>query len=228
MKNQEMKEPQYKVCLDYKARYGLQNMGLMNSYVWLTDPRRLAFVFSRYKFVAKIFSGLEKVVEIGCGDALGSRIVSQEVGTLTVVDFDPVFIEDAKTRIVEPFTFECIVHDILDGPVMGKFDGAYSLDVLEHIQSVHEDTYISNTVRSLNSKGSLIIGTPSIQSQAYASPASKEGHVNCKDHNQLKDLMLKYFHNVFVFSMNDEMVHTGFYPMAHYLFAVCCNPKNNL
>jgi hypothetical protein len=24
-----------------------------------------------------------------------------------------------------------------------------------------------------------------------------------------------------VFSMNDEVVHTGFYPMAHYLLAVC-------
>jgi hypothetical protein len=23
--------------------------------------------------------------------------------------------------------------------------------------------------------------------------------------------------------MNDEVVHTGFAPMAHYLFALCCN-----
>ena len=25
--------------------------------------------------------------------------------------------------------------------------------------------------------------------------------------------------------MNDEVVHTGFAPMAHYLFAVCCQKK---
>jgi hypothetical protein len=25
-----------------------------------------------------------------------------------------------------------------------------------------------------------------------------------------------------MFSMNDEVVHTGFHPMAHYLFALCC------
>jgi hypothetical protein len=30
---------------------------------------------------------------------------------------------------------------------------------------------------------------------------------------------------VFLFSMNDEVVHTGFYPMAHYLFAVCADRK---
>ena len=37
--------------------------------------------------------------------------------------------------------------------------------------------------------------------------------------------MLKYFENVFLFSMNDEVVHTGFSPMAHYLFVICCQKK---
>jgi hypothetical protein len=31
----------------------------------------------------------------------------------------------------------------------------------------------------------------------------------------------RYFGNVFLMSMNDEMVHTGFNKMAHYLMAVC-------
>jgi hypothetical protein len=34
--------------------------------------------------------------------------------------------------------------------------------------------------------------------------------------------MAKFFHHVFIFSMNDEVVHTGFYPMAHYLLALGC------
>ena len=29
----------------------------------------------------------------------------------------------------------------------------------------------------------------------------------------------------FTFGMNDEVVHTGFYPMAHYYFALCSIPK---
>jgi hypothetical protein len=28
-----------------------------------------------------------------------------------------------------------------------------------------------------------------------------------------------------MFSMNDEVVHTGFSPMAHYLFALCGQPR---
>jgi hypothetical protein len=83
-------------------------------------------------------------------------------------------------------------------------------------------------VASLNDHGTLILGMPSLQSQPYASPLSKAGHVNCKDASDFRALMMEYFHHVFVFSMNDEVVHTGFSPMANYLIAVCCEQKNNL
>jgi len=51
--------------------------------------------------------------------------------------------------------------------------------------------------------------------------------VNCKDAPGLRQLMSQVFHNVFIFSMNDEVVHTGFYPMAHYLWALCCHRKTS-
>lgn len=219
------KEPQYKICLDFQEKYDLQTLGLMSSHTWLTDPKRLLFVLSRYKFVAKIFSGMNHVLEIGCADAFGTRIVSQAAASLTAIDFDPLFIEDARRNIKEPYIFECIVHDILAGPVPGSFDGAYSLDVIEHIPQEKEDAFISNIVKSINPHGTVIIGTPSLQSQVHASPVSKEGHINCKDGEQLKNLLQKYFYNVFIFSMNDEVVHTGFLSMANYLMALCCYPK---
>ena len=219
------KEPQYQCCIDFKKKYGLQTLGLMSSHTWLTDPKRLVFVLSRYKFVAKMLSDMNKVLEIGCADAFGTRIVSQAVGSLTAIDFDRLFIEDARRNIKEPYIFECIVHDILAGPVPGSFDGAYSLDVIEHIPQEKEDIFISNIVKSINPQGTAIIGTPSLQSQVHASPASKEGHINCKDGDQLIKLLQKYFYNVFLFSMNDEVIHTGFTPMAHYLIALCCYPK---
>ena len=56
-------------------------------------------------------------------------------------------------------------------------------------------------------------------------PPSKAGHVNCKTGDQLRALMKQHFHNVFLFSMNDEVVHTGYSPMAHYLFAMCVQKK---
>ena len=72
----------------------------------------------------------------------------------------------------------------------------------------------------------MIVGIPSIESQKYASKQSKEGHVNCKNGEEFRSVMLEYFENVFMFSMNDEVVHTGYFGMSHYLIAVACG-KND-
>jgi cyclopropane fatty-acyl-phospholipid synthase-like methyltransferase len=109
--------------------------------------------------------------------------------------------------------------------VPGRFDAIYSLDVLEHIHPDNEVRFVTHMLQSLDEHGVMIVGMPSLESQAYASPQSKSGHVNCKSGDDLKTLLKRYFHNVFLFSMNDETVHTGFYPMAHYLIALCCGKK---
>jgi len=219
------REPQYQSLVDLRNRNGLTTFGLMSNGVWQEDPRRIGFVLARYKFVAKMFSGLNRVLEVGCADAFGTRIVQQEVAEIVAVDFDPVFVEDVNFRMDERWKLTCKVHDMISGPLDESFDGAYSIDVLEHISPAHEDQFIGNIVRSLSSRGVCIIGTPSLESQTYASPASKEGHVNCKSSPELKALMQKYFHNVFMFSMNDEVVHTGFHKLSHYLFALCAGVK---
>ena len=194
--------------------------------MWQDDPRRLVFVLARYKFVAKMLSGKSRVLEVGCADAFGTRVVQQEVQSLVAVDFDPVFVKDVQDRMRnDRWTFECRVHDMLDGPIHPSCDAAFSLDVIEHIDVKDERRFLRNIVESLTDEGVLITGTPSIQSQAYASPNSKAGHVNCKDGAELKALMLDYFANVFLFSMNDEVVHTGFHPMAHYLFTIATGKR---
>ncbi len=220
------REPQYVNSLDYRDRHGQEPLGLMMNQAWFDDPKRLTFTFSRYKFVAKMLEGCRNVLEVGCGDAFPSRIVQQSVGRLTVVDFDPVFIADAKARQVEGWQFAgAFVHDLLEGPVPGSFDGIYALDVLEHIAPEHEARFLANMTASLEPHGTLVIGMPSLESQAFASPTSKAGHVNCQTLPQLKAGMQRFFHNVYMFCMNDEIVHTGYHKMAHYLFALCCGKK---
>jgi len=219
------REPQYQACLDIRDQKGVARLGLMTNQAWEDDPRHLLFVLARYKFVAKMLSGRTKVLEVGCADAVGTRLVQQEVGAVTAIDFDPAFVRDVNERMSERWRFECRMHDILNGPVPGSFDGAYTMDVLEHIPAERERLFVRNIVSSVTETGVLIIGTPSIQSQAWASPLSRQGHVNCKDAPGLKQLMAEFFHNVFVFSMNDEVVHTGYAAMAHYLLAVGCTRR---
>jgi 2-polyprenyl-3-methyl-5-hydroxy-6-metoxy-1,4-benzoquinol methylase len=222
--NMKTKEPQYQCTVEFKKKYGLQKLGLMSSHTWIIDPKRLVFVLSRYKFVAKMFENMDSVLEVGCADAFGTKIVQQAVKKMVAVDFDSVFIDDAKKRNIDPEKIEYRVHNILEAPVLVSADGVFSLDVLEHIPEENETEFIKNLIGSSHEHGTIIIGTPSLQSQIYASEASKEGHINCKDHIQLKSLLSKFFYNVFLFSMNDEVIHTGFYPMANYLIALCCSP----
>ena len=220
------KEPQYEALVTLKKGKGLTTLGMMNNQVWHDDPRRLVFTLSRYKFVAKLLAGKQRALEVGCGDAFASRIVKQEVQSLTVLDFDPIFVADIQDRADPQWPMQAAVHDMLSGPYPGTFDAIYSLDVLEHIEEADEVQFVENIIRSLSAHGVLIVGMPSLESQAYASVQSKLGHVNCKSGKDLQALFARYFHNVFLFSMNDEVVHTGFTPMAHYVIAVCTTPRS--
>lgn len=221
LERERTREPQYHPILELRDRKGRAQMGLLTSATWHSDPKRLAFVLARYKFVAKMLDGMDRVLEVGCGDGFGARIVRQHVGSVKGVDFDPIFIADAKLYgHDEDWPIEFAEHDILEGPVAGAFEAAYALDVVEHIVADHEEALVDNIAASLVPDGVIILGSPSLESQMHASPMSREGHVNCKSLEELRDLVARRFRNVFMFSMNDEVVHTGFGPMAHYLLAM--------
>jgi len=223
MEQLKTKEEQYSVIFDVIKKHGVAKLGMMINESWNEDPKRALFNLAHYKFVAKMLSGKKNVLEVGCADAFATRLVQQEVGHVTAVDFDPIFIEDVNARKNPSWPLTAFVHDILKSPVPGKFDAIYSLDVFEHIPPEHENTFIKNILTSLEVNGVVIIGIPSLESQIHASPQSKAGHINCKSGKDFKSFLQKHFKNVFVFSMNDEIIHTGFFPMAHYLLAICIN-----
>src|ERR1700682_1783342 len=108
----ETREAQYQRSIELQKQ-GLATLGLMTNQAWHDDPKHLLFTLSRYKFVAKMMSGTGSVLEIGCADAFGTRIVVQEVGKLTAIDFDPVFVQDVNARMVDHWRFECKTHDML-------------------------------------------------------------------------------------------------------------------
>jgi 2-polyprenyl-3-methyl-5-hydroxy-6-metoxy-1,4-benzoquinol methylase len=226
IKQPETKEPQYELLHRVKEKHGIARLGLMVNESWNQDPRRTLFTLARYKFVSKMFEGRNSVLEVGCADAFGTRLVQQTVGRVTAVDFDPLFIADAKERMNPNWSFDAFVHDMLSGPVPGSYDAVYALDVLEHIASDLEDQFLRNCLSPLEAHGVAIFGMPSLESQPYASPQSKAGHVNCKTMPDFKNVMERHFHSVFMFSMNDETVHTGYHKMAHYLIALCAQRKS--
>ena len=199
------------------------SLGKRSSMAYESDPIRFVFTLSRYKFVAKMFEGYKNVLEVGAGDGFKSPIVKQFTKKLTLSDIEKKNVSDFyKNRFNNT---EYVVHDFTKEKYDKKYDGIYSLDVLEHINKKKEDIFLKNICSSLKKNGTLIVGMPSLESQKYASKWSKVGHINCKSKQNLKKLLEKYFNNVFMFSMNDELVHTGYDSMSHYLIGISCNKK---
>ena len=197
-------------------------LGKHTSEAWIRDPKHLGFTLARYKFVSKMFDGFNSVLEVGAGDGFGSRIVKQNVNNLELSDSENL---NLKHYDMDFHKTKYFIHNVIKSKFKKQYDGIYLLDVIEHIDKKSEKIFLKYLVLSLKKDGVLIVGTPSLESQKYASYAAKIGHVNCKSYYNLKKIMQKYFKRVFMFSMNDEMIHTGFYGMSHYLFSVCVQKK---
>ena len=190
------------------------------SYNLHADPKRLAFVLSRYKFAAKMASRGRSVLELGCSEGIGAPILAESATAYTGVDLDAEAIAAAKRNWTDAkFTF---VHaDFLDAR-LERHDTIVSLDVVEHIQPEFEHVFFEAISSHLAPEGVAVVGTPNATAAAYASKPSQEGHVNLFGADRLRDAMSNLFRIVLMFGINDEVVHTGYAPMAHYLVAVGC------
>ena len=205
-------------------------LGPINRATLVRDPKHLGFTLARYKFVSKMFKGMKSVFEVGCNEGTGTLVLGPEIEEITAVDYQKECIDFCNSEYSDFHkNIQWIAADALDGIPKTKsgivhYEGGFLLDVLEHIDPKQEDKLIKALSNSLTDNGTLIVGIPSIESQPYASPVSKAQHINCKSMYELQSFMKKYFRNVYMFGMNDEMIHVGYYPMCQYLFAMCVNP----
>ncbi len=185
-------------------------LGPIYSDSWLRDPKHLVFALARHKFVAKMLHGCQRVAEVGAGDGFASEIVKREVGEHYSYDLSPL--SETIWR-----------YDVMAGPILdAPFDAIYALDIMEHVRS--GEVFFRHLTQSLANHGKLIVGIPSLEGQTYASEPSRKLHINCMTGEALRSLALLYFRHVFMAGMNDEVVHFGFLPMAHYLIAICAEP----
>lgn len=198
-------------------------MGSFFTYNITQNPRWLLHTCSRYKFAARLIGESPKVtiLELGCGEGYGTLLLAEHSHNVTGVDFDAESITWAQANL--NFKKNIIFkHDDFVGKTYGKFDVVVSLDVLEHIPD--GDIFFETVTNNLKADGYSIIGTPNITASKYASQVSRMSHVNLFSAERLRDMARKHFKNVFLFGMNDEVVHTGYYPMCHYLIVLGCTP----
>lgn len=215
----------FEIASSYQFDTKKIELGPWTSYSLLNDPRHMSFVLARYKFASKMMKQGGTILEVGCGDAFGAPLVKQNASKYVGIDVDQRLIDDNNSRLNAIPNMKFVLHDITTAPMKEKFDTVFNIDVLEHLDADVEEKFLQNSIDSLSDLGIYICGTPSLYSKDHASERSAIQHINLKSAPQKKELFEKYFNYVWIFSMNDEVVHTGFFPMAHYLFAVCAGKK---
>lgn len=193
------------------------------SYWFDKTPRRALHYASYYKFAAKLIGSGKRVLDLGCSEGLGTWMLARECGFARGVDRDGRAIAVAE-RNWQDESVDFMNTDLY-GLVPESYDAVVSLDVVEHILRENTAAFFRTVVAHLGHDGIAVIGTPSLEGQRYASPVSRAGHVNVYSYEDLEEEMRRYFHHVFVFCGNDEVVHTGFPRMAHYLVAVGCRKR---
>lgn len=252
------KDSRWQPVVDLMAGAAPVEFGAMHSYHARHTPRRLLYTTSYYKFAAKLISANSprptrppgtrgkpgntvRVLDVGCGEGIGTYLVAKECGFARGVDFDADLIATAQKNWAPPEAppettaaspeaadegriCEFAVADFLQ-ETRADFDAVINFDVIEHIQPDNAERFLAGMAENLRPHGLAVVGTPNITSAQYASAVTNAGHINLYDGHRLHDEMAAHFSRVFMFGANDEVVHTGHFPMCHYLIAVGVKPK---
>jgi 2-polyprenyl-3-methyl-5-hydroxy-6-metoxy-1,4-benzoquinol methylase len=219
MKNKSAKD-HYKEGTDYQFETPELSLGPWTSYSLINDPKHMCFVLARYKFCAKMLEGKRTVMEVGGGDGFGIPIIAQTAESVYIVDWDDRLLEGNARRLAHLKNVVYVNVDLNVSSPDIQVDAAFMIDVIEHLDPSTEETFMRNVLRCLKTDGVLITGTPNVTASQYASPRSQVQHINLKSMKTLRELTDRYFTNVFMFGMNDEVLHTGYAPMCHYIWSI--------
>jgi 2-polyprenyl-3-methyl-5-hydroxy-6-metoxy-1,4-benzoquinol methylase len=180
---------------------------------------------ARYKFVTRMVKAKDRVLDVGCGSGIGSIYLGQYCQKVTGIEVKSTEIDAARVmNRRENVTFTKI--DLYDLPKDKIFDVIVAMDVIEHFSVKDGNRLIAEMVKHLMPNGLVVIGTPSIYSYPYQSKLSQASHVKCYDQQELVGLVDQYLRRTIVFSMNDEIVHTGNPKMAWYYIVLGWGRKN--
>ncbi len=193
---------------------------------FISNPLMSAIKLARYKFVAKMLSLNDVVLDLGCGNGYSSYFFSKYCREVTGVDLYASISEVSNKFPADNLSF--IQADILAPPtevLNKKVSAVTSIDVIEHFYRDDGEKIIRTYTDIIEDNGMMIIGTPNKFSEMYRSKQSKDIHFHEYEPDELKELCDKYFSRTILFSMNDELVHTGFNKLAWFIYAVCFYPR---
>lgn len=111
-----------------------------------------------YKFAKENISKDSFILEVGCGEGYGTKLLSENVTKIIGLDVNKNIITHASNK----YSSENCIFKVYDGLKIpyedDTFDAVVSLQVIEHIQD--DINYVSEVYRVLKKNGMFILTTP--------------------------------------------------------------------
>ncbi len=109
-------------------------------------------------------NGTEKIVDIGCGNALSLTALNGHFSSYAGIDFSEPFIEAALMRArslgIENAEFYCGSAEVFAEENADKFDVALALDISEHVYDTEWLSMLRAVHKMLKAGGRLFVHTP--------------------------------------------------------------------
>jgi 2-polyprenyl-3-methyl-5-hydroxy-6-metoxy-1,4-benzoquinol methylase len=189
---------------------------------FISDPLMASVKLARYKFVAKMLCEEDIVLDLGCGNGYSSYFFSKFAKRVIGIDLYSNL--KKANRILHSENLMFVKADMLSPPseiLVENYSAIIAIDVIEHFYKEDGERIIGQFSKHLTNNGMMVIGTPSKFSQAFRSPKSRDTHFYEYEPDELNMLCRRFFGRTILFSMNDEIVHTGFKRLAWFFFVLC-------
>lgn len=168
---------------------------------------------ARYNFVAGFLDKTDNVIEIGCGNGYGTRLLSEYCNDIIGIDANHDVIDSAKKSFERDNLryYDCTRNDVYD--VMSsraihnmdfkQADIVVSLEVIEHIEQSKQKLFLESMAKNTNAN-TFIISTP--RYYEGRSENRKKEHTHEFEYDEFKQVLDEQFENVIVFGQNDEII----------------------
>ena len=199
----------YKAAYENFDKKGTFKVGPLTSEKMRIDPQYVMFQQARYKHAAKLLEKKSKVFDVGAGDGVGLPILCHYFSDVLAIDIDEHLLAQCRSSLDKDFKCDFLLHDFSNAPLGDEYDAGVCFDVMSLIPPDDELIWMRNISRSIKKDGMLVIGTQNKNIIHLGNPKNHVDQPNFKDAEGLYNLLSKYFVNVILLAMNDEVLHTG-------------------
>ena len=173
----------------------------------VNDFENLIYHLTRYKFVARILSKKDIVIEIGCGHGYGTYFLSKYCQKIVGIDIDSDIINQCKKEYgSKNLDFKCL--NILDTDItkFPKYDVVVCFEVIEHMNRKEAYKLMEKLKDLKKDDGIIFLSTPRRIEDKFKTENRRKFHMHEYTYEELNEDLSKIFSRFIILGQLDEII----------------------